>query len=746
MSNDTQPANLTLAHALHLARAGFVVFPCRQGDKRPATNNGLLDATADEAVIKAWFATDRGLNLAVACGPQPNGVNLVAIDVDPGHGGWDSWNALLNGHTVPTGGPAHTTRSGGVHLFFDAPSNLHNTTGRLGVGIDTRGVGGYVVVPPSKVVDAETGEIGHYTSTRATALSLVAVPPLPDWLVDLLADQTESQARHPSNQVIDLGDSVADKARVGWRWEVELDADGWSFVRRRGEDSYWARPGKNPREGHSAVVADDGPLRVFTTECPGGGVLSADGVVRSYSPWDYIVAYRADGDTRVAAALVRGQPARTGVEGEPPAAIEGTPLFPPPEFYEQRPWMAAAAQMAYAVGGSPSAHLLAYLCRWATLIPPGYSIPPINGAVSSFDLLCVIAGTSGSGKTSPMRNAARMIPVQRKDLRMGLGIGSGEGVIEAFYGQREIERDDGKKSKERAKIIAGVNFAVSEGLIFAELSGRAGTTHVTRLCDAWSGSPLSTANASSETFRHIDEDQYRLTLMMGIQADMAYQLMTDSATAQGFVGRLLFAWAEEPRIAPRPAPPDPFVLPVPPAIMEAGRYVPRYLSYPDHVITEVQETADQRVGTNVPVEEHHHDLMRLKVAGIIAHMEGRHDHSTDEDWAIATTLANCSRNVRQHLRSIRRSQKNEGDRNQAIRRAEIEMTVDDEKERRTIAKIAGRIRTKATAAGAAGMGRSNLRSGTTTGKAERGLFDQALDLAIVNCWVRLKDGRVYSIE
>ena len=105
---------------------------------------------------------------------------------------------------------------------------------------------------------------------------------------------------------------------------------------------------------------------------------------------------------------------------------------------------------------------------------------------------------------------------------MGLGIGSGEGIIEAFYGIQISEDDKGKPHKERAKTIAGVNFAVSEGLIFAELAGRGGTTHVTRLCDAWSGAALSTANASAETFRHIADDQYRLTLMMGIQADQAH--------------------------------------------------------------------------------------------------------------------------------------------------------------------------------------------------------------------------------
>src|SRR5262252_6165356 len=368
----TDRSSLTLARALHLARAGFVVFPCRRGEKRPATTNGLLDATDDEAQIERWFA-GRDLNLAVACGPQPNGVNLFAIDVDPKNGGDSTWSALLNGHTVPPG-PRHTTRSGGSHLFFDAPSDLHNTAGRLGVGIDTRGVGGYVVVPPSAVIDSETGEVGAYTTSRETALSQVPVPPLPTWICELLDESTPTvngdlayQGRSVS-PLGDFGDSVADKAREGWRWEVELDRDGWTLARQRGDQQFWTRPGKSPRDGHSAVLhLPDGPLVVFTTEQPPGGVPTVHGEARSYSPWDYLVSYRAGGDTRRAAALVRGQPAVPvrgtsvvgGTGGDRVTDDDDTPrdegpLNLPESFWTQRPPLAHILAAARSAGCSPA--------------------------------------------------------------------------------------------------------------------------------------------------------------------------------------------------------------------------------------------------------------------------------------------------------------------------------------------------------------------------------------------------------
>src|SRR5262249_13771842 len=41
------------------------------------------------------------------------------------------------------------TPSGGRHLYFRDPGNVRNSTDKLAVGVDVRGDGGYVVLPPS---------------------------------------------------------------------------------------------------------------------------------------------------------------------------------------------------------------------------------------------------------------------------------------------------------------------------------------------------------------------------------------------------------------------------------------------------------------------------------------------------------------------------------------------------------------------------------------------------------------------
>ena len=44
------------------------MFPCRARDKRPATANGLRDATRDAEIIRAWWSERPDYNIAIATG------------------------------------------------------------------------------------------------------------------------------------------------------------------------------------------------------------------------------------------------------------------------------------------------------------------------------------------------------------------------------------------------------------------------------------------------------------------------------------------------------------------------------------------------------------------------------------------------------------------------------------------------------------------------------------------------------
>ena len=155
---DTRAQADLLKAALAYARRGVPVFPCEEGGKRPLTQNGFLDATRDPHWVEGWWRRWPGANVGVPTGIRSN---LLVLDVDTRDGGYESLRTLeiRNGEAPPTA--RAQTGGGGLHLYFRYPSPkahgraaVKNSAGLLGPGLDVRGEGGYVVVPPSRTLEA----------------------------------------------------------------------------------------------------------------------------------------------------------------------------------------------------------------------------------------------------------------------------------------------------------------------------------------------------------------------------------------------------------------------------------------------------------------------------------------------------------------------------------------------------------------------------------------------------------------
>jgi Bifunctional DNA primase/polymerase, N-terminal len=190
--------NTALDAALDFAARGLAVFPLnypvqrdgtlgcscgRQDCENPAKHpfwrfapNGLKNATTDPAQVTEWWRRNPSLNIGLATG------SVIVIDVDPRHGGFETWAALENHHdllpltwTVHTGGE-------GRHLYFAAPDGvtIRNSVGRLGPGLDVRGVGGSIIAPPSRHI---SGRLYEWLEAPDDA----PLAPLPGWLIDKLA-------------------------------------------------------------------------------------------------------------------------------------------------------------------------------------------------------------------------------------------------------------------------------------------------------------------------------------------------------------------------------------------------------------------------------------------------------------------------------------------------------------------------------------------------------------------------------
>ena len=143
-------------------------FPCGS-NKAPLTKHGLHDAVSDEAAVRDLFQRPGVVMIGVPTGAT-SGFIVVDLDVKDGRPGLE-WLAA-NEHRMPRT-RRHGTQSGGVHLLFQAPigRRIRNSVSKLAPGVDVRGDGGYVVVPPSP---------GY-------AIQDDAMPaPLPDWLLAML--------------------------------------------------------------------------------------------------------------------------------------------------------------------------------------------------------------------------------------------------------------------------------------------------------------------------------------------------------------------------------------------------------------------------------------------------------------------------------------------------------------------------------------------------------------------------------
>lgn len=135
-----------LDSALKYAGLGWSVLPLVIDGKRPATPNGVYDATSDAEQIQRWWGDGRTYNIGIAI---PAGV--VVIDVDPRNGGVDTLRGVVRELGELPNTAIAETRSDGLHVWLRTDLPADQIRGRLGPGVDIKKLGGYVVAPPSKV-------------------------------------------------------------------------------------------------------------------------------------------------------------------------------------------------------------------------------------------------------------------------------------------------------------------------------------------------------------------------------------------------------------------------------------------------------------------------------------------------------------------------------------------------------------------------------------------------------------------
>lgn len=167
---------------LRLAARGWRLFPVKSRDKQPLIRDWPHQATCDDLRLSDWLKEFPGCNWGLACGPDSK-VFVLDVDGTPGHQRLEELER--QGCQLPQTLRTRTGRPAGQHYFFQWPSNgtvLKNSAGKLGTGLDVRGDGGYIVIPPS---------IHPSGSAYAFIDEDIPIAPGPRWLLDMLTTTTQ---------------------------------------------------------------------------------------------------------------------------------------------------------------------------------------------------------------------------------------------------------------------------------------------------------------------------------------------------------------------------------------------------------------------------------------------------------------------------------------------------------------------------------------------------------------------------
>jgi hypothetical protein len=142
-------------------------------------------ATSDLRQIRAWWKHWPHANIGIVTGD-----GLVVLDIDRDHGGFESLARLEAEHglfpetvTVETGG-------GGQHRYFLSTESIRNSAGRLGDGLDIRGDGGYIIVPPSLHRSGRRYQYANGLSPKE-----VETAPPPDWIIEELTNNSSTNRK-----------------------------------------------------------------------------------------------------------------------------------------------------------------------------------------------------------------------------------------------------------------------------------------------------------------------------------------------------------------------------------------------------------------------------------------------------------------------------------------------------------------------------------------------------------------------
>lgn len=724
------------SHIERYATAGMDLFPANPANKQPIVSQ--YQATTNIDQLHTWWHT--WPDALIAHRPP---TDVIILDVDPRHGGADTWDLLLDeipeldelvtrAHLsgrgdgglhvwfrIPPGGPTLTTRpldqwarEHGTGSWTD-PTHTRWTSGIDLLRHDHR----YTLLPPSTHPD--TGRPYQWVGDGPDT----PIAPIPVRLLELLtppaphnpASVAERKNGHTQPApTVHVEEGPADWYSKHTRWTDLLPQHGWTLVNGDGnsDGSAWRHP--NATNATSATIRH-GQLFIHSTAT--AFEPTSPGDPRGHTPFRAYAILEHHGNLSEAARAVRARMPTPATPAAPPTLH----IVDPPQ------WIQHVTAAAHARRVNPQALIHAVLARTSAYMPHSLHIGRQSGQAQHLGIYTVVYDTTGGGKTRTIATARELVPAPEWITRHEVPLGSGEGIAQLLYGQVQETENDKQITKWR-QVHHNAFIVKPEGREFLAIGKRDSSTVFATLCAAWSGEPLGQANASDDRNRQIPAMSYVIGMILGFQPSTVVDFLADAES--GTPGRFLWAGTRNPDAADtRTEWPGPLPITWPPAINPG----PFDMPMPDQLVDELdqEDLAQHRGQLVLPHLEAQRRARRLKTAAMIAVLDGRWDTGpTMNDWTLAVELDKASTAVRDAVETevaLRAAQKVAAVRQ---RRSEDAVAASEAVEARRVAECARKIARKVR------EGRiESTRDARHIMRNYRDVFDDGLEHAVTQGWV-----------
>lgn len=776
-------------------RAGF---SCKSAGKHPRLAMWGHEASLVRTIERLldWPAeTNWGLATGRASG-------IWALDVDPKNGGTLALDQLIQAGLLQRT-RRHWTGSGGQHLLYRMPSDFvpTNRTGALPPGIDVRGDGGQIVLPPS------VSAVGPYALDSAMPAEVSDAAP---GLLELIRPRPVTQ-RVPRNIMarVDPGGRYASYARKGVDGEltalrethssrnsrawaaavriIELCHAPWAELDIDDEYDRWRAAGHAHPDGVDVPPTELDNIWRSALRHVGGRAADGPGD----RPWpprgdvELLDFLRGPTGSNTAAGPMNTT-SSTGTPLDPFAPLprsgtatpssSGTTAAPggltlPEEFWSARPVLGQIRRAAWARQVSGDVLFYSVMARLASLWPYTVGLFSGIGGRASANLFVAVVGPSGAGKTSGVSVARELLPAPAwlpSDMYADdWPLGSGEGVAESYMGSKRVPVDDKstdvktglpKMHTVRTQVRHNALLHADEGESLTRLLERSGATIGETLRRAWVGGTIGQTNGRAETTRIVKEGRYSLGLVIGFQPETAQPLLADSAP--GTPQRFVWCWAADPAIPEEPIEhPGPLAAVWRPPAPEPsgtgwligdpfGDVDQTPVSFAAEIMAELGTGHRARLrgedGAALPLLDAQRPLTVVKIAALLAQLDGRR-HVDADDWRIAHMVWDTSCAVRDHTIVLGRTAAGKARAVDVGRHAEREAAAEAARTAvreghydARVARVARRL--AETIKTAKDVARAGLRR--TLPSRDRDAFDEALDMAVANGWVARDDAHL----